>query len=77
VSLAGNFVTDVSPLAQMPNLARINLVNNRVSDIRPLVDGVGLSSGDIVDLKGNPLSAESVGTYVLELEERGVTVYRQ
>jgi hypothetical protein len=38
------------------------------------VDNEGLSDGDGVDLRGNPLSSYSLDTYIPQLEERGVDV---
>jgi hypothetical protein len=38
------------------------------------VDNDGLSEEDEVHLTGNPLSTDSVNTYIPQLEERGVIV---
>ena len=47
---------------------------NNISDISPLVENSGLSMGDTIDLRGNPLSTESVNVYIPQLEARGVEV---
>ena len=52
----------------------LGLQNNQITDIKPLVENTGLSEGDGVDLRGNPLSSDSLDTYILQLEERGVDV---
>jgi len=55
-------------------LTALDLGDNRVSDIYPLVQNDGLGEGDVVWLWGNPLSAASRNTYIPELKARGVTV---
>jgi len=57
----------------------LNLSNNQISDIQPLVDNPGLSQGDRVYLYNNPLGYSpliyiSVSTHIAELEARGVIV---
>jgi len=39
-----------------------------------LVQNAGLGAGDTVNLEVNPLSSDSVTTYIPQLEGRGVTV---
>jgi hypothetical protein len=72
--IASTPVADLGPLASLTNLQYLRLTNNEIVDIRPLVDNPGLGSGDVVDLTGNPLSAESINTYIPALQARGVTV---
>jgi len=50
------------------------LDGNSIVDISPLVANSGLSDGDEVDLKWNPLSDKSLNEYIPQLEERGVHV---
>jgi Leucine-rich repeat (LRR) protein len=52
----------------------LGLQNNQIDDIAPLVSNEGLSEGDGIDLRGNPLSCESYGTLLPQLEGRGVVV---
>jgi len=52
----------------------IGLRDNQITDIGPLVENEGLSEGDGIDLRGNPLSNYSLNTYIPQLEERGVNV---
>jgi Leucine-rich repeat (LRR) protein len=73
--LSRNQISDISPLSGLTNLTELLLGNNQISDIQPLVDNPGIASGDIVDLRANPLSSTSLDTYVPALEARGVTVY--
>lgn len=51
------------------------LGNNQISDISPLVENEGPGEGGFVDLRWNPLSPDSINTYIPELEARGVNVY--
>lgn len=59
----------------MNNLTHLYLDYNQISDISPLVANVGLAAGDMVWLRDNPLSADSLYIYIPELEARGVAVY--
>lgn len=69
-----NQISAISPLANLTNLERLSLHHNQISDIEPLVNNPGLSQGDEVYLRNNPLSDTSVNTYVPQLEARGVHV---
>jgi len=53
----------------------INVHDNLISDISPLVENEGLIDGDWVYLRSNPLSSDSINIYIPQLEARGVTVY--
>lgn len=71
-----NFITDITSLAELHELYELNLGNNYITDILPLVNNWGLSGGnDYILLYNNPLSEESVNTYIPQLENRGVRVY--
>ena len=72
--LEGNQINDISALSSLTNLNKLYLWENQISDIQPLVANSGLSEGDTVTLRGNPLSPTSVNVYIPQLEERGVIV---
>ena len=72
--LYDNQISDISPLAGLTNLTYLALYNNQISDISPLVANAGMNTGDKVDLRNNPLSSQSVNTYIPQLEARGVTI---
>jgi internalin A len=74
LGLYENQISDISPLSSLTSLTWLFLWGNQISDISPLVDNEGLSSGDTVDLQGNPLSAESLNTLIPQLQARGVEV---
>jgi uncharacterized repeat protein (TIGR02543 family) len=75
LSLYSNQISDISPLANLTNLMWVYLENNLIADIYPLVQNGGLGTGDGVYLDGNPLSEDSINTYIPELVARGVIVY--
>jgi len=73
--LSSNQISNIEPLSGMIKLEWLKLYNNQISDIKPLVDNPGISSGDYLELTDNPLSPTSIGTYIPQLQARGVTVY--
>ena len=74
LSLSGNSIKDLSPLAGLTSLRWMSLAWNSISDLAPLVANTGLGSGDTVDVRGNPLSYQSIHTHIPALQSRGVTV---
>jgi hypothetical protein len=73
--LASNEISDVSPLVNLTSLTDLDLGDNQICDISPLVENAGLSVGDDVYLDGNPLSSDSINTYIPQLQAKGVYVY--
>ena len=74
LDLEVNSILNVSALGSLSNLGWLNLKNNSVSDLSPLVSNTGLGSGDTVDVRGNPLSTQSLQTHIPALQGRGITV---
>ncbi|MBT9166166.1 MAG: Internalin-A [Chloroflexi bacterium] len=74
LGLEHNQISDLSPLAALTGLEVLVLGDNHISDISPLVDNEGLSQGDEIDLRGNPLSEASLNTHIPQLVGRGVAV---
>ncbi|MCD6127617.1 MAG: leucine-rich repeat domain-containing protein [Methanomicrobia archaeon] len=72
--LFNNNISDISPLSNLTNITELYLDNNNISDISPLVKNSGINEGDILSITNNPLSAESINTYIPELVRRGVEV---
>jgi len=68
-------VSNISDLANLSRLQEVTLRYDQISDISPLVANNGISSGDTVDLRGNPLSPDSINIYIPQLQARGVSVY--
>ena len=74
LELWGNSTTDISSVAGLTNLTSLGLNDNNISDISPLVANMGLGKGDTVDVRGNPLSYQSIHTHIPILQSRRVTV---
>lgn len=70
-----NDISDISALTRLTHLIALDLRDNNISDILPLVANMGLGHRSTVDVSGNPLSAESINTYIPVLQSRGVTVH--
>ena len=73
--LSYSSISDISALSGLTSLTYLSLDQNSISDAEPLVDNTGLGSGDIIQLRRNPLSAQSINTRVPALRARGATVY--
>lgn len=72
--LLNDQISNISVLANFTNLTDLLLPGNQVSDISALVENQGLGAGDTIDMHNNPLSSDSINTYIPQLEARGVTV---
>ena len=72
--LGGNSISDISPVKGLTNLRWMRLASNKISDLSPLVVNTGLGDGDEVNVKGNPLSYQSIYTHIPTLLSREVTV---
>ena len=74
LDLNRNRVVDIAPLEHLTNLEELRLAFNRIADLTPLANNPGLGEGDVVDVRGNPLTASSSETVVPALLARGVRV---
>jgi len=88
--LRGNKIQDISSLAALTNIGEkwewggqrlhegsrvsLELSNNQISDISPLVSNSGIGEGDVVALEGNPLNDEAYEVHIPALQKRGVKV---
>ncbi len=72
--LLDNNISDLSAVEGLTNLRWLYVSHNNITDLSPLVENTGLGEGDIVEVKNNPLSYESIYTHIPILEKRGVTV---
>ena len=72
--LWGNQITDLTLLAHLNNLTELYLGGNQIEDLSPLVANPGLSEGDVVDLRGNPLRDKALTEQIPALRARGVEV---
>ena len=48
----------------------LGLRNNQITEISRLVENEGLTRGEGIELRGNPLGEESLNTYIPQIEER-------
>ena len=74
LNLDRNRVVDIAVVENLTSLDVLHLAYNKIADLKPLVNNAGLAAGDLVDVRGNPLSEESSATAVPELVARGVRV---
>ena len=74
LNLNHNCLSGLFALSNLTNLTHLNLSDNGISDSSPLVANTGFGSGDEVDVRKNPLSAESLNTHIPALQSRGVDV---
>ena len=74
LGLNDNCVSDLSALSNLTNLTYLNLSGNRITDLSPLVKNMGFGSGDVVDVRKNPLSAESLNRHIIVLQSTGVNI---
>ena len=74
--LAENTIRDISSLSGLTNLTSLVLENNNISDISPLVEntGLGAQNWSWVNVRGNPLSYQSIHIHIPALKSRGVSV---
>jgi Leucine-rich repeat (LRR) protein len=74
---AHNSITTITALSYLPNLHYVDLSYNNISDITPLYtnsQGYGLTGGSYVNLRGNPLNANSINVIIPELQAQNITV---
>ena len=74
LDLNRNRVVDINALENLTSLEDLRLAFNRIADLTPLANNPGLGAGDRVDVRGNPLNADSLETAVPALLARGVRV---
>ena len=72
--LHSNAISDISALAGLTNLQLLSLHSNAISDLLPLIENLGLGSGDGVSVFGNPLGYLSIHTHIPALQGRGINV---
>ena len=70
-------IRDLTGLEFATGLDTLNLSDNNIEDIEPLVNNAGLGTGAAIDLRGNPLNDQSRDVHIPALEARGVSVHVQ
>ena len=74
LSLSRNRVSDLGPLSRLTALRELALSSNEITDLKPLVENQGLAAGDLIIVRDNPLSPESLDEHIPVLRKRGVNV---
>ena len=69
-----NFISDITPLAGLTKLTELYLEDNSISDLSPLVTNTGLGNGAKINVKENPLNAQSINSHIPVLQSRRITV---
>ena len=62
----------ITPLAELVNLYELDLQENQIHDIYPLVNNPGIGHGDVISVKSNPLNEVSITNNIPRLKARGV-----
>ena len=68
--LSNNPISDISALGSLQSLDRLDLSDNQIADVTPVV-GAGFS---LIELRGNPLSADAIERQVPALRATGTAV---
>ncbi len=76
LNLNFNKIADINALSGLVRLEELSIIQNRIVDLKPLVDNPGLGQGDLVIVGTNPLSEASLNEHIPALEARGVIVRR-
>ena len=74
LDLSNNSISDISAIEGVNYLSGLELYDNSISDLSSLVANTKLAGGTRVDVRGNPLNAESINTHIPTLQSRGITV---
>ena len=77
LSLDDNGISDITPLAGLTELTHLSLQNNAISDVSPLeaLNLTGQARDSIaLDLRGNPLNAAAINTYIPAMQARRIAV---
>lgn len=72
--LADNKIDNISSLKYLEDLELIALENNNITNILPLVQNIGLTQGNVINLNANPLDEISVNEYIPQLRNRGINI---
>jgi Leucine-rich repeat (LRR) protein len=73
LNLRGNQISDISALSSLTSLRELDLNENQISDLGPLVANAGLGSGDVLSIRINNYDCDDpdVLSDIDELESRG------
>jgi Leucine-rich repeat (LRR) protein len=75
LSLTGNSISDVAPLAALHDIGILRLGGNDIATLEPFVDDVDFGHGGELWLGGNPLTCEAEASHLEVLASRGLVVW--
>jgi len=67
-------ISDLTGLDYCVKMQQLDLSENQISDLQPLVDNPGMDAGDKLTIHYNPLSYGAINTDIPILQSRGVDV---
>jgi len=74
LDLSNNQITDLFPIGNLPAIETLNLYENQIIHIQPLLEVAGLGEEDSVSLWFNPIDCESEADAIQALRDRGVKI---
>jgi Leucine-rich repeat (LRR) protein len=75
IRLDNNNLSDITPLEEgVESLKYLDLDDNQITNIEPLVKNTNFGQGDLIFISRNPLDEISRNQYIPELRKRGVVV---
>ncbi len=67
-------INSIVALSDLAQLDIVDLADNLITDISPLVNNPGIDAGDEINLTDNPLDSLSINSHIQTLQDRGVDV---
>lgn len=74
INLKNNRIADITPVLGLAKVNTLELANNELASIEPLLDVSWLNVGDLIDLRGNPVTHFFACDHVRWLRQQGATV---
>jgi len=70
-----NQIDDISPLDRLITLKIVDLQNNQIKDLLPLVLNTGFGDGDEINVGNNPLRSTTHATQIPALQRRKIRIW--
>lgn len=75
LKLDNNNIEDISSLQFLNKIVNLQLNDNNIKNVKSLYENSGIATGDLIEIRNNPLDSESINVYIPRLIDRGVLVY--
>ncbi len=72
LEIRSNNITNLVPLTSLVLLNHLDLSRNEINDVSPIVENLGISEGDWVDIYSNPIDCFEQAANIQALRDRGV-----